>query len=207
MKRTREENAALNRKEYEARVPTLESYPTVVFLELTQNCNLSCLQCRSAQGYDETRDMSVDLFQTVAEQLFPYAELIGLNGWGESTILRDFPERLRLALDSGARVRLVTNAHAMTPTLWQMFFEGDNIVVVSLDSADPELFSRLGRGNFALVRRNLEQGVAIRDARGRGTIYLNVVLNNFTLEGLPDIVRLGADIGLDKIVVNPLKSP
>src|SRR6185369_3798681 len=95
----REENAALNHQEFEARAIALRSYPTMVFLELTENCNLSCQMCRSSQGYDPSRDMSSALFETIATTLFPHATLIGLNGWGESTILRDFPKRLRTAVE------------------------------------------------------------------------------------------------------------
>src|ERR1051325_10964468 len=123
----REENAVLNHQEFLARKLTLASYPTMVFLELTQNCNLSCLMCRSSRGYDTSLDLAESVFDRVATTLFPYASLIGLNGWGESTILKNFPRRLRTALDSGARIRMVTNAHAMTAPLWEMFFEGDNI--------------------------------------------------------------------------------
>ncbi len=201
----RERNAALNHQEYLSRALTLESYPTMVFVELTENCNLSCHMCRSSKGYDRALDMSPALFDTIATSLFPRATLIGLNGWGESTILRDFPERLRRAVESGAEVRLVTNAHAMTPALWRLFFQGDNVVVVSFDSADPEMFAKLGRGNFSLVKRNLEQGVKIRDEVGRGLIYLNMVVNSYTLVTLPNVIRFAADLGLNKVVVNPIK--
>src|SRR5262245_17025085 len=128
MSNARDANAALNRLEYETRRTRLASRPTMLYIELTQNCNLKCKMCRSGFSYDPSRDMRADLFDSIVEYLFPYAELIDLRGWGESTILRSFASRLRVALDSGARVRLVTNALAMTETLWSMFFEGDNIV-------------------------------------------------------------------------------
>jgi MoaA/NifB/PqqE/SkfB family radical SAM enzyme len=198
-------NALQNEEDYVERRVVLKSLPTMLYIELTQNCNLSCEMCRSAQQYDPSRDMEAEIFDMVSKELFPYASMVDLRGWGESTILRDFEKRLRATLDSGARVRLITNAHAMTEKLWEMFFEGDNIIGVSFDSASPETFKKLGRGDFARVERNLRQGVAIRDKRGRGFIYLNVVVNSFTLGELPMIVRLAADIGLTKVVVNPIK--
>jgi radical SAM protein with 4Fe4S-binding SPASM domain len=95
----------------------------------------------------------------------------------------------------------------MTENLWEMFFEGDNVIGVSFDSASPEVFSKLGRGDFNRVVRNLRQGAAIRAKHGRGSIYLNVVVNSFTIHELPSIVRLAADVGLTKVVVNPIKIP
>jgi radical SAM protein with 4Fe4S-binding SPASM domain len=206
MDNKRASNAKANEKDYLERKLVLNSLPTMLYIELTQNCNLSCKMCRSAQGYDPSRDMDNSVFDLVVKELFPYASMVDLRGWGESTILHDFDKRLRSALDSGVRVRLITNAHAMTEKLWEMFFEGDNVIGVSFDSASAEVFSRLGRGDFARVVRNLRQGAAIRAKRGRGSIYLNVVVNSLTIQELPALVRLSADIGLTKVVVNPIKT-
>jgi radical SAM protein with 4Fe4S-binding SPASM domain len=203
----REDNARLNHAEFVARELVLASYPTMVFIELTQNCNLACTMCRSSQGYDPSRDLAESVFDRVAATLFPYASLIGLNGWGESTILKDFPRRLRIALDSGAHIRLVTNAHAMTAPLWETFFERDNMVVVSVDSADAEAFKAMGRGDLPRVKRNIAAGVAARDRLGRGHIHFNTVLNSQTVHTLPDILRMAAELGVDHVIVNPIKVP
>jgi radical SAM protein with 4Fe4S-binding SPASM domain len=202
----REENAVLNHQEFLARQLTLASYPTMVFLELTQNCNLSCLMCRSSRGYDTSLDLAESVFDRVATTLFPYASLIGLNGWGESTILKNFPRRLRTAIDSGARIRMVTNAHAMTAPLWEMFFEGDNILVISIDSADAATFKRLGRGDLPRVKRNIGIGVATRERLGRGHIHFNTVLNSYTVHTLPDVLHMAADLGVDHVLVNPIRT-
>jgi MoaA/NifB/PqqE/SkfB family radical SAM enzyme len=198
-------NIKQNEEDYMERRLVLKSLPTMLFVELTQNCNLSCKMCRSAQKYDKALNMSREVFNLVARDLFPYAAMVDLRGWGESTILHDFEEKLRVTLDSGVRVRLVTNGLAMTERLWEMFFEGDNVIAVSFDSSNAEVFKQLGRGDFNKVVRNLRQGVAIRDRAGRGTIYLKVVVNSFTLHELPDIIRLAADIGLHQVGVNAIR--
>ena len=52
----RERNAIINNDEFERRALHLTSYPTILFLELTQNCNLTCRMCRVASAYDSNRD-------------------------------------------------------------------------------------------------------------------------------------------------------
>jgi MoaA/NifB/PqqE/SkfB family radical SAM enzyme len=205
MSHIRENNLLMNRMDYDRRNLILESLPTVLIVELTQNCNLSCKMCRSAHGYDKSLDMRPELFDRLAKDLFPYAQMVDLRGWGESTILKNFENYLRITLDSGVKVRLVTNAHAMTGKLWDMFFEGDNIVGVSFDSSSPEVFKKLGRGDYQKVVANIRHGVSIRDERGRGEIYLLVVVSRHTLPDLPNIVRLAGDLGVRKVIVNPIK--
>jgi MoaA/NifB/PqqE/SkfB family radical SAM enzyme len=200
-------NLKQNERDYTERRLALSSRPTYVLVELTQNCNLACKMCRAAQGYNPDLDMSEELFELVAKELFPYASMVDLRGWGESTILKSFPGRLTRTINSGARVRLVTNGMAMTERLWELFFQRDNVIGISFDSSTPEMFSELGRGDFHRVVRNLRKGVDIRNRNGHGSIYLLTVLNSYTLAELPDILRLAADIKLDKVVINPIKCP
>ena len=201
----RERNASINKAEFERRDLRLTSYPTMLFLELTQNCNLACKMCRDQSPYDPKLDMSPEVFDRAMTELGPYAELIDLHGWGESTILAGFHDRLIRTLETGARVRLVTNGHAMTRRLWDALFNAESIVVVSFDSASPANFQALGRGDFDRVVRNVRQGAEIRNLKGRGTISFNVVVNSYTLSELSDIVRLAADLGVNRVLVNPIK--
>lgn len=203
----RERNAVTNGAEFEARSLHLTSYPTILFLELTQNCNLACKMCRAPSGYDRGRDMPLEVFDRALTELGPYALLVDLNGWGESTIVAGFRDRLIRALDLGTRVRLVTNGHAMTQPLWEAMFNADNIIIVSFDSASPDLFQALGRGDFNRVVRNVRQGVDIRNRKGQGAIFFNVVVSRYTLSELPNIVRLAGNLGLDRVLVNPVKCP
>jgi len=201
----REVNARRNLSDYAERHVVCSGMPSMIYVELTQNCNQACRMCRAGGLYDPSLDMRPELFQQLATELFQYAQVVDLRGWGESTILVGFRDRLRTALESGARVRLVTNGSAMTDELWEMLFGSDSIVAVSLDTASPELYAELGRGNLDRVVRNLRTGVAIRRRSGRGLLYLNVVVSSLTLSGVPNIVGLAADIGLTKIVLNPIR--
>jgi radical SAM protein with 4Fe4S-binding SPASM domain len=202
--RLREDNRWLNEVEFIHRRVVLASYPPLVFVELTQNCNLSCRMCRGAAGSNPALNMSTELFGYLSAELFPYATWVDLRGWGESTMLPTFPAIVRSAIETGARLRLITNALAMTDELWELFCSGDNSIGVSLDSINPGTASTLGRGDVNKVIQRLARGLEIRRRGGRCEIYVNTVVSSFTLTELPEMVSRAQELGISRIVVNPV---
>jgi radical SAM protein with 4Fe4S-binding SPASM domain len=200
-------NARLNQQEYEARRTRLDSYPTAVIMELTRNCNAACRMCRDQIAYDPTLDMSLSLFESVAATLFENASYVDLHGWGESTVHPRFLPMLRTAVSYGTCVRIVTNGLGVTAEMWETLFSGGGQACVSVDSASPETFAKLGRGDLNRVVKHLRDAARIRRAAGRGKLSLNVVASSLTLNELPDIVRLAHDVGVETVGVNPIKCP
>jgi radical SAM protein with 4Fe4S-binding SPASM domain len=202
---TREQNLRLNLKEYNEGALLLNSLPSVIFVELTQNCNLHCKMCRASKGYDKGLDMSDDLFNRVAEKLFPTATLVDLRGWGESTMLRNFDERVLKTLELGPRIRLVTNALSLSPQTWEILMEAGSIVVVSMDATSPEIFAKLERGPINRILASIETGVEARDRNGScGTILFNTVLNSENVCELPAIIRLAIRHKIPRVTVFPV---
>jgi MoaA/NifB/PqqE/SkfB family radical SAM enzyme len=206
----RERNSALNREEFRRGATVLASRPQVLFVELTQNCNLSCPMCRSARGYDRALNLSRDRFDAVAAELFPATAIVDLRGWGESTVLKDFPYYLAETVRYGARPRLVTNLTAGTPQLWRSLAEHDAILAVSFDAATPETFAQLRPGSrLDRILANLRTVVDARRRHGLGPddVYFNVVAQEPALEELPMIVDVAAEYGLTRVHVNPVTLP
>jgi radical SAM protein with 4Fe4S-binding SPASM domain len=199
-------NAELNAEEYRLRKLVLRSRPTMVYIELTQNCNLSCLMCRSANTFDRSKNMPDALFERTLEELAPTATWVDLRGWGESTILPDFTAKLRITARTGARVRLVTNGLLITPEHFELICGTDGAIAVSVDAASPELFAQLGRGDLNRVVANVREGTAVARRIGRGDVYFNSVVSQFNLHELPGIVELAASIGIERVVMSPIKT-
>ncbi|MGC4891484.1 radical SAM/SPASM domain-containing protein [Micromonospora sp. DT227] len=201
---TKEANRALNIQEFEQRATTLRSRPRVLFVELTENCNLSCPMCRSAGPFDRSRNMAPDLFDRLADELFPTAEIVDLRGWGESTILKRFPDFVDKAADHGCRIQLVTNLTVTNEQMWRRLVRQGARINVSFDAASPETFADLrGGARLDAVLRNLE---AIMDEAANcglthDTVVLNVVVQSAALPELRDIVKLGGQLGV-KVKLN-----
>jgi radical SAM protein with 4Fe4S-binding SPASM domain len=202
----RSRNVALNAREYEQRQIVLQSRPTMVYMELTQNCNLSCRMCRSANTFDRAKNMPDELFSSVIDQLGATASTLDLHGWGESTMLPDFTAKLRAAAATGARLRLVTNAQLITAEQFEVICSSNGVVAVSLDAATPELFAQLGRGDLNRVVANVRKGTAIARQCGAGQVYFNTVVSRYTLHQLADIVALAKSAGVERVVLSPIKT-
>lgn len=199
-------NRSRNIAEFDRRATVLTSMPRVLFVELTENCNLSCPMCRSAGPFVPSRNMSVDMFDRVAAELFPTAEVVDLRGWGESTILKRFPWFVDRTLEYGCRIRLVTNLTVSNEDLWRGLVRNRALIAVSFDAGDPDTFQILRRGaKFDVVLRNLEilADEALRSGVGTAGIHLNVVVQPAALPSLTEIVRLAARLGFD-VRLNPL---
>lgn len=202
---SRAENLRVNLEEYEEGVSRVESLPPVVFVELTQNCNLHCRMCRSASGYQTSLNMTDRLFELLTRDLFPYASIVDLRGWGESTVLRSFADRLTQTALAGPKIRLVTNALAITDSLWAMLMESGASVSVSVDAATSETMQALGRGSFQKLTRSLETGTRERDRATRaGTIRFNTVITSLNLNEIAKIVRMAAGYGVDRVTMFPV---
>lgn len=179
----------------------------MLFIELTKNCNLHCVMCRSAGQWDPARNMDRSLFDRVAEELFPYAQIVDLRGWGESTILTDFPHYLERTAGSGCRPRIVTNMTVGNADLWRGLVRHNAIIAISFDAATPETFARLRPGSrLPRILANLD--VVVAEARAVGItlddVYFNVVMQADALDEVHRIVDIAADRGLRRVHVNPV---
>ncbi|SHG27389.1 radical SAM protein [Streptoalloteichus hindustanus] len=200
-------NQERNVREFERGALVLASRPQVLFLELTENCNLSCPMCRSAGPFDRSKNMSEELFTRVARELFPTTAIVDLRGWGESTVLRRFPDLVERTAASGARIRIVTNLTVPNESLWRSLVRHRALIAVSFDAATATTFARLRRGSkLPVILDNL--AVLVDEARrvgaGTGGIQLNVVVQPSAVPELPAIVGIAADLGLTRVALNPL---
>ncbi len=73
-------------KEFKERPLVMKSHPIGVEIEMTNRCNLACIQCLRSQGLKPYKlgDMDLDNYKRILDQ-FPYVINISLN-----TFLRRF---------------------------------------------------------------------------------------------------------------------
>ena len=203
----RRANQQLNIQEYDAGATRLSSRPLALFIELTQNCNLHCPMCRSAGNYRSGLDLSWDLYERVADELFPYAHIVDLRGWGESTMLPDFGRAVARAVEHRVQVRLVTNGQINRSAVWDFMMRAHAIVAVSCDAADPALFATLrAGGTVERLRASVRELVAGRDRYGapRDNVHFNTVASLENLDDLPHIVELAAELEVGRVVIHPI---
>lgn len=198
-------NATLNADEYGAGRTILESWPRVLFMELTRKCNAACWMCRPFGGNRALPQMSMETFRRIADQTFPRADVVDLRGWGESLIHPEFVPMLEYAASLGPRLKIYTNL-SVGRRRCEALVEYDVTTAVSFDAAEKKLFETLRRGcRFELVRENLAFLAAAAQAKGRpGLLYLSVTVQGGNLPQVPKIVALAGELGISEVKLFPL---
>jgi radical SAM protein with 4Fe4S-binding SPASM domain len=210
MNEARTANQQLNIEEFSKRRTALESMPLVLFVELTQNCNLECPSCRSGEKFHPEWNMVESVFDKLADETFDTALIVDLRGYGESLILKDFPRAADRVLESGARLRLVSNGQINRNDVWDKMMAADSMVALSCDAASPELFAVLRAGGtvekFKKTARTL---VRYRDLHGAPQDVLSIytVVSGPNLDELGNIVELAGDVGIGRVTFAPVQMP
>jgi radical SAM protein with 4Fe4S-binding SPASM domain len=199
-------NRDMNISEYTRRQGLLRSRPRAIFVELTQNCNLRCWMCRPDALPQDDRMMSEEIFGQVADELFPFAEIIDLRGWGESLLYPRFRSAVERASGSGAKVKLYTNLSVDDATLYETLIANSVRTTVSFDAASPDKFKRLRRGSdFDLILRNLKQlSTGFQKKNQQALLELSVTVQGDNLAELDGIVLLAGQLGIPRVRLFPV---
>ncbi|WP_456250047.1 SPASM domain-containing protein [Longispora urticae] len=196
------DNARLNLEESRAGAIELRSMPRYVMVELTQGCNLSCPMCRSKTIAYQERVLDRQLFRSVAEMLFPTAEMVDIRGWGESLLAPDIDDVIRLVDHYGARCRVVSNLSMTRPETFDLLVDNGAMVDISLDAADSAVLKLARPGaKMGLITRNAKRMTARLAERGESVEALRVLatLQSNTLDSLPGLVEWAAEVGVRQI--------
>jgi MoaA/NifB/PqqE/SkfB family radical SAM enzyme len=185
-------------EEYRTGCVQLRSLPRALFVELTQGCNLRCPMCRDEIIPTAGNSMSDDLFDSIAETLFPTAEMVDLRGWGESLILPNVISRIERVASYGAKLRIVTNLSFRRPEVLDALVRVRAQVAVSLDAAEQSTLSQLRRGaNLNLILSNIDY--LIRAFGHSRNVSVLVAVQRPALRTLPDLIDKVAAYGVKEV--------
>lgn len=203
-KSLKQENARLNQGEADRGALTLASLPRYVMVELTQGCNLHCPMCRPERIHYRDRALDRSLLTSIAEQIFPTAEIVDIRGWGESLIAPDVDQIIDLVASYGARCRIVTNLSVSRPDTLDHLVDVGAMIDVSVDSVDPDVIALCRPGsNWPLIESNLKRLANRLEGHGRiNDLRAIVTLQNSTLAGLETLVDVLSRLGMRQIVLN-----
>ncbi|MHA1294162.1 MAG: radical SAM protein [Promethearchaeota archaeon] len=194
--------------EFEQDVPNKKkiSYPRKILLELTNNCNLNCVMCGIGKnGYDPDKNMSIDFLASLSDNVLTKAEIIRLNGLGESTILPNFLDYLAILSKLDVQLEIVTNLTVSNTKIWDKLLESNTNFLISCDSATPKLYESIRRGaSFFGFKKNLRYIGANLSTPLQGQIIFTLMECNFY--EIPKMVDLVAEIGLGGVIINVVKT-
>ena len=133
---------------YEWEVRYVPSKPSILVIEVTTKCNLSCIHCFRRSMRETEVDMDYELFLRLMREVRSWGgvERITLTGWGEPTVHPNILDMLDQAKKVAKEVYLSTNGiilAELADDLIRMKIDG---LYVSVDSPEIETFSKLRLG-------------------------------------------------------------
>ncbi|PUA33391.1 MAG: hypothetical protein B7O98_02920 [Zestosphaera tikiterensis] len=155
------------------RIEEQPSKPSEVVVEVTTHCNYRCVHCfRNYMKPSEFSHMDLELYRRLLDQLEEAGiRNITFTGWGEPLVHPHILEILGEAKKRGFRVLLNTNGALLSDYVDDLVKMGVDGVVVSVDSADPELYGRLRVGGaFNEVLNGVLRLVEVSEKLGKSPI-------------------------------------
>jgi MoaA/NifB/PqqE/SkfB family radical SAM enzyme len=187
----------------EARSARMDAPPRMVFIEVTNRCNLRCETCpRTYFTRERLKTLTFDEFRTIADQ-FPDMRRCALHGIGEPLLNRDLPRMIEYLKAREVDVLFNSNGTLLTPA-WQeaLVRSGLDQFRCSIDGARPETYARIRGAN---VLHEVVEGLAglvqTRARLGASSPQISIwcVATSENMVELPELVRLAARIGVPEV--------
>jgi MoaA/NifB/PqqE/SkfB family radical SAM enzyme len=180
-----------------------ELRPRVVFIEVTNRCNLLCQTCpRTFFDRETLKSLTLEEFITIAEQ-FPSMQRALLHGIGEPLLNRELPEIIRYLKERGVEVIINSNGTLLSPE-WQekLVNSGLDEYRCSIDGATDETYARIRGANLLpKLVKGLEGLVQTKERLGAAGPRISIwcVATRENLNELPELLRLAARLGVPEI--------
>ena len=183
-----------------------DAAPTLANIEITTRCTLGCPACARTQRRDKSRHMPRATFERVLAAL-PHALRVTLVGLGEPLLHPEVVAFVRLAVEAGRHVELVSNAMALDATMGEaLCAAGLAGITFSLDALTPEVAARVRPGSdLPLITANLRRFMALRQTLAAPPeVAIFIALRRDTVDELPAIVDFAAELGVGALMLSDL---
>lgn len=180
-----------------------------VYVELTNDCNLTCEMCYRKTWDASTGQISVGLFKQVIDELakdFSITEFV-FGGLGETMLHDSFWELLEYAHRClpNSNIKLTTNGLLLNSSIiTKLAANGVRQVVVSVDGADLETMQKVrGKLSQELHKKLITNGQVINETANIEWHWETVWQKN-NRDQLNDIIKFANDCNVKKIIVSHL---
>ncbi len=196
-------NKLLNTAEYLAAKTTLSSFPSRMYLELTNACNLDCPMC--GQSFFRGKRALLDpRVVNKLEPIYPYLDDLCLAGFGE-TLIHPHLKEIIYAIPSYVPTRIITNGLPLHEEIIDFLTGNLHSLWVSFEATDPETYQKI-RGVDA-YHRLLDQIRQLQETKERrGTdlprLFFCFVAMQRNIHQLPAYIEQASKLGAEGVHVN-----
>lgn len=193
--------------------PTYASpIPTEVDIQLTYACNLRCKMCYqwNDDGYFhsynkeiQNKEIAVDIFQKILQETHPAKSRLYL--WGGEPLYHTKWDEIAGLLEKDKRYTVMcTNGILLEKRMESLLKISDNLaLLVSIDGLGEVNDALRGKKTFEKLIRQVKL-ILEEQKKGnyKGTVSVNVVLNDELVPHLYEFVAYFEDLGIDSIYFN-----
>jgi len=175
------------------------TYPKLITLTTTLRCNYRCWMCYQ-------QHFKGDLDWRIVERLepvFPYIKTLQLFG-GEPLLYDRMEDLCRMTDQYCCELDIITNGSLLDEKRRALLVNYNaSLIKVSLEAATQKTYESIRGGNLNEVMGNLR---ALAEERSRKNsskpmLQINFVAMERNIRELPDLVRMAADAGVNKVLV------
>ncbi len=153
-------------KSYLNHNPKVEGLPSLLHIEITNRCNLSCVMCgRNTKKFSGNSDISFDLFKKIVDQaLSMKVEMLILHSWGEPLLHPQIIEMIEYADLKCIPTWMSTNATLLDEKMSKRILRsGLRGLVFSIDGATAKTYESIRKGaNYKVTVNNIKRFLKLR---------------------------------------------
>jgi sulfatase maturation enzyme AslB (radical SAM superfamily) len=209
--RRQQENAIANTREILEGHTVLASTPPALGIDMHGACNVKppCVYCEwdASKALEEDRVDAPFTRDTLREwgPFFDNAISLFNCSIGEPFMMRQIDELLDTYGNTGKVLEMTTNGQILTDRNVQKLVGRPIDLYVSLDAATPATYARLRNDTFEKLLRNVRRLVDAKGGPGRlPRVHVVFMPMRCNLHEVDDVVRLAADLRVDRLVLRPL---
>lgn len=200
---------------YRKKSKVIPAYPSRIWLEPTNACNLRCIMCPNGMNYKGLKRgmMEWELFEDLIWQISRFAYDVNLFHRGESLLHPRFLDMVARASGLGLKPRLHTNATLLDKSYSKELIKaGLDFISFSFDGYEKEMYEKIRRGAvFEDVLSRIIQFLEAKKELGSDRPYTILEVME-VISGSPEEMRAKREafksrfrnLPLDKLIVRPV---
>ncbi|MCL6559674.1 MAG: radical SAM protein, partial [Firmicutes bacterium] len=178
-----------------------------IYVEVTTQCNFSCITCIRNSWRDELGHMKWSTFENILDGLkeLPDLETVHFGGFGEPLSHPKIFEMIKAVKDLNLRVEMITNGSLLTESVIKKLIDmGLDSIYVSLDGPDEEEYNEIRQGaGFNNVFGNIQNLNRIKKELGvvKPELGIEFVAMKKNFHKLPKLMRLAWEMKVRTVIV------
>ncbi|MTI55879.1 MAG: tungsten cofactor oxidoreductase radical SAM maturase [Geosporobacter ferrireducens] len=181
-----------------------------IYIEVTTECNFSCITCIRSSWQDKLLHMDWETFENIIKNLkeLPNLKSVHFGGFGEPMTHPRIFDMLGAVKNLGLKVEMITNGSFLQKENIQKLIDLElDVLFTSLDSPDEDEYNEIRQGaDFQSVTQNVVNLQAAKQERKtkKPELGIEFVAMKKNYANLPKLIRLACDLKASQIIISNL---